>query len=348
MVATKKTIHVADLAAEPIYTQHQEPGAVAAVELGGVRTLLSVPILKDNELIGAFTLCRQKEVRRFTDRQIALVTNFAAHAVIAIENVRLLSELRRRTDELDHSVAELKRKRNNKLMNLEAMVASIGHEVKQPLGSIAANGAAALRFLNRLPPNLDEARLCLQGIERDSLRAAEIFSNIRALFGKGDERPEAINLNEMTREVLQTLERELNNHRITTHAELASKLPIVMGHKGQLQEVFVNLIQNAIEAMDAIKDDDRILRVRTEHHRDNTIIASVEDSGPGIDPSRLGNIFDAFVTTKSHGMGLGLAICRMIVERHKGRLVVSPGIPCGSIFRVVLPIETANGQTHSA
>jgi signal transduction histidine kinase len=348
MVATKKTVHVADLAAEPIYTQHQEPGAVAAVELGGVRTLLSVPILKDNELIGAFTLCRQKEVRRFTDRQIALVTDFAAQAVIAIENARLLSELRRRTDELDHSVAELKRERNNKLMNLEAMVASIGHEVRQPLGSIAANGAAALRFLNRLPPDLDEARLCLNGIERDSLRAAEIFSNIRALFGKGDERPEAINLNDMTRDVLQTLDRELNNHRITTHAELASKLPIVMGHKGQLQEVFVNLIQNAIEAMDAIKDDDRILRVRTEHNRDNTIVASVEDSGPGIEPSRLGNIFDAFVTTKSHGMGLGLAICRMIVERHKGRLVVSPGIQCGSIFRVVLPIETANGQTHSA
>jgi signal transduction histidine kinase len=152
----------------------------------------------------------------------------------------------------------------------------------------------------------------------------------------------------MTRDVLQTLDRELNNHSITTLAELASKLPIVMGHKGQLQEAFVNLIQNAIEAMDAIKDDDRILRLRTEHNRDNTIVASVEDSGPGIDPSRLGNIFDAFVTTKSHGMGLGLAICRMIVERHKGRLVVSPGIPCGSIFRVVLPIETANGQTHSA
>jgi GAF domain-containing protein len=118
MVATKKTIHVADLAAEPIYTQHQEPGAVAAVELGGVRTLLSVPILKDNELIGAFTLCRQKEVRRFTERQIALVTNFADHAVIAIENARLLSELRRRTDELDHSVAELKRERASRPMAL--------------------------------------------------------------------------------------------------------------------------------------------------------------------------------------------------------------------------------------
>jgi signal transduction histidine kinase len=228
------------------------------------------------------------------------------------------------------------------------MVASIGHEVRQPLGSIAANGAAALRFLDHLPPDLDEARSSLSSIVKDAHRASEIFGNIRALFGKVDERPESINLNDMTRDVLQTLDRELNNHRITTHAELASELPIVMGHKGQLQEVFINLIQNAIEAMDTIKDDDRILRVRTEQNGDNTIIASVEDSGPGIDPSRLGNIFDAFVTTKSHGMGLGLAICRMIVERHKGRLVVSPGIPCGSIFRVVLPIEGANGERHSA
>src|SRR5262249_2724527 len=109
MVATRKTVHVADLAVEPIYIQHREPGAVAAVELGGVRTLLSVPIVKDTELVGAFTLCRQKEVRRFTDRQIALVTNFAAQAVIAIENARLLTELRGRTDELNRSVAELKR-----------------------------------------------------------------------------------------------------------------------------------------------------------------------------------------------------------------------------------------------
>jgi signal transduction histidine kinase len=340
MVATKKTVHVADLAAEPIYTEHQEPGAVAAVELGGVRTLLILPILKDNELIGAFTLCRQKEVRRFTNRQIALVTDFAAYAVIAIENARLLSELRRRTDELDRSVAELKRERNNKLMNLEAMVASIGHEVRQPLGGIAANGAAALRFLDRLPPDLDEARFCLSGIVRDSHRASEIFGNIRALFGKVDEEPEAINLNDMTRDVLQMLDRELNIHRITIRTELASELPNVMGHKGQLQEVFINLVQNAIEAMDTIKDDDRILRVRTEHDGDNTIIASVEDSGPGIDASRLGNIFDAFVTTKSHGMGLGLAICRMIVERHKGRFVVSPAIPRGSIFCVVLPVES--------
>lgn len=338
MVATKKTVHVADLTAEPIYTEQREPGAVAAVELGGVRTFMSVPILKGDELIGAFTLCRQ-EIRRFTDKQIALVTDFATQAVIAIENAQLLGELRRRTDDLAQSVANLQRERNNKLMNLEAMAASIGHEVRQPLGSIAANGAAALRFLDRLPPNLDEVRLCLSSIVRDSHRAGEIFGNIRALFGKVDQKLEPINLNELTRGVLQTLDGELKNHRITTRAELTSELPSVMGHKGQLQEVFVNLVQNAIEAMDAIKDDHRVLQVRTEHNGDNTIIASVEDSGPGIDPSR--DIFDAFVTTKPHGMGLGLAICRMIVERHQGKLIASRATPCGSVFRVVLPTGRA-------
>jgi len=159
------------------------------------------------------------------------------------------------------------------------------------------------------------------------------------LFGKVDQKPEPINLNELTRGVLQTLDGELKNHRITTHAELTSELPSVMGHRGQLQEVFVNLVQNAIEAMDAIKDDHRVLQVRTEHNGDNTIIASVEDSGPGIDPSR--DIFDAFVTTKPHGMGLGLAICRMIVERHQGKLIASRATPCGSVFRVVLPTGRA-------
>src|SRR5262249_29394484 len=252
----------------------------------------------------------------------------------------LLTELRGRTDELNRSVAELKRERNNKLMSLEAMAASIGHEVRQPLGSIAANGSAALRFLDHLPPNLDEARSSLNSIVRDSHRASGIFSNIRALFGKVDQRPEPINLNELSRDVLQTLDGELRDHRVTTHVELTSELPFIMGYKGQLHEVFINLIQNAIEAMDAIKDDRRVLQIKTEQGSDNTIVGSVEDSGPGIDPSRLENLFDAFVTTKPHGMGLGLAICRMIVERHGGRLVALRATPCGSIFRVVLP--TAN------
>jgi len=110
-----------------------------------------------------------------------------------------------------------------------------------------------------------------------------------------------------------------------------------MGHRGQLQEVFINLVHNAIEAMDAVDGDDRILRVRAERHGGNAIIVAVEDSGPGIDPKHLKTIFDAFITTKPNGLGLGLAICRLIIERHKGHLSVAPAEPRGSAFRIVLP-----------
>ena len=339
LLMSKSIVHIPDLAADRAYAA-RSPTTVAAVEQGGIRTTLAIPMLKEDELVGSFTVGR-REVRPFTDKQIEIVQNFAAKAVIAIENARLLNELRQRTDELGRSVADLQRERDNKLMNLEAMAASIGHEVRQPLAGIASNGGAALRFLGHTPPNLDEARLALQRMVKDSHRASQVFDNIRTLFGKADQGHEPIDVNELALGVLQALREELKDHRITTQAELTSQLPFVMGHRGQLQEVFINLVHNAIEAMDAIDDDQRILRVRAERHGGNTITVAVEDSGPGIDPKQLKTIFDAFITTKPHGLGLGLAICRLIIERHKGQLSVGPAEPRGSAFRIVLPAGMA-------
>jgi signal transduction histidine kinase len=334
-----KPIQVTDVLADPEYTLHETQQKL------GYRTLLGVPLLRDGHPIGVLSLMRLN-VRPFTDKQIEIVQNFADQAVIAIENTRLLAELRQRTDQLGRSVAELQRERNNKLMNLEAMAASISHEVRQPLTSIVANGRAAQRFLKRLPPNVGEAQSALNRMIDDSHRASQVFDNIRALFGKADEGHGPVDANDLIRDVVTGSREDLDQHGITASIKLQEDLPKIVAHKGQLHQVFINLIGNAIEAMQADKNDRRVLQVSSERYDDDRISLSIEDSGPGIDPTQAENIFDAFVTTKSHGMGLGLALCRMIIERHSGELSVSPAYPRGSIFRIVLPIFTHDDKSE--
>jgi signal transduction histidine kinase len=210
--------------------------------------------------------------------------------------------------------------------------------VRQPLTSIATNGRAAQRFLGQLPPNVEEAQLALKRLVGDSHRASQVFDNIRALFGKADEGLEPLDANHLIHAVVTGFQGDLEPHGIAADVKLQEDLPKILAHKGQLHQVLINLVRNAIEAMQADKNDHRVLRVSSGRHGDDKIILSIEDSGPGIDPKHAENIFDAFVTTKPHGMGLGLALCRMIIERHSGELSVSPAHVRGSIFRIVLPI----------
>ena len=268
----------------------------------------------------------------YAGRVFSLVTASIVLIVVLAQTTWLYARLAR-------SNLMLQRERNNKLLNLEAMLGSILHEVRQPLTAIELNGDTALLFLGQTPPDIEETRSALIEIGDSIRRVNQVFGSFRILFGSGKQRSEPVNINESALGALRVLRGELKDHRIVTSVKLTSELPLVMGHKSQLDEVIINLIDNAIDAMAGVTDDRRILQVTTEHRGSDGIVVTVEDSGPGIEPESIDKIFEAFVTTKTHGMGLGLALCQLIVERHEGRLSVSSAHPHGSIFRVFLPVR---------
>jgi len=272
-----------------------------------------------------------------TDRLLEAQAGILVVALSAYVLAAIFAQRRESATYLAHSNAMLERERDNKLLSAQALTAAIVHEVRQPLTAVSVNGSAALQFLRKTPPNLAEVRTALNDIIRDAHRTNEVLEGIRALFGKSHQKREQVDVNELILGVLQSSRKDLQDHGVETRLELASELPLVDGHRRQLEEVIFNLVHNAIEAMDATTDRDRLLQARTELSDHNAITVAVRDSGPGIDPQRLDSIFGAFVTTKSHGMGLGLAICRMIIERHGGRLTASSDGKNGSLFQVVLP-----------
>ncbi|MGO8955104.1 MAG: ATP-binding protein, partial [Rhodomicrobium sp.] len=230
------------------------------------------------------------------------------------------------------------------LTNVQGIVGSIAHEVRQPLAAIAANGGAALRFLERAPIDSDEVRAALNRMIEDCHRTSAVFDSIRALFASRDQRMQSVNLNAIILEVLQSLRGELEDRGVAVRPELMAEVPLVDGHRTQLREVVTNLVHNAVEAMDATTDRARVLKVRTELHRRDAIRVTIEDSGPGIAQKQLNRMFDAFVSTKATGMGLGLAICKMIIQRHGGDISALSDGRSGTTMQFVLPISGRKSQ----
>jgi PAS domain S-box-containing protein len=253
-----------------------------------------------------------------------------------------ITDLRRTELALREAVFKLEGERDNKLMNIEVVTASITHEVRQPLAAIAMNGGAALRFLERVPLDIDKVRAILNQMMGDCHRVSEVFDTIRALFRRVDQKREPTVVNEIVLDVLQSMHGELTDHGVTTETELEPGLQRVDGHRNQLRQVIFNLIHNAIQSMDNTMDRSRLLRVITKSDGPAAIIIAVEDSGPGINPKGMDSIFDPFITTKPDGMGLGLAICRMIVERHDGKLSALSDGKNGARFQFVLPVRVTD------
>jgi len=261
------------------------------------------------------------------------------------------AELRQINEQLETEIADrkaaervlfqtqLELARAVRVMTTGELAASIAHELNQPLTGVVTNGDACLRWLAAQPANLDEARAAVGRIIRDGNRASGVLARVRALMKKGEPVKESLDINFVVEEILALTEGEAHDNEVVTRTELAAGLPPVAGDRVQLQQVVLNLIMNAIEAMSAVKDRTRILRIRTAQQSPDSVLVVVQDSGIGLDPAQLERIFDAFYTTKQGGMGIGLSVSRSIIEAHGGRIWAALNEGPGLTFRFDLPIR---------
>jgi C4-dicarboxylate-specific signal transduction histidine kinase len=229
----------------------------------------------------------------------------------------------------------------SRVATLGALTASIAHEVNQPLSGIITNASTCLRMLAADPPNVEGARETTRRTLRDGNRASEVITRLRALFNKQEAATESVDLNEATREVVALSLSELRKSRVIPRLELADDLPPVTGDRVQLQQVILNLLRNALDAMEGVEDSPTPLVIRTERDGDDRVRLSVQDAGVGFDPQAAGRLFDAFYTTKDDGMGIGLSVSRSIIDSHRGRLWATPNDGPGATFSFSIPCGPA-------
>ncbi len=224
----------------------------------------------------------------------------------------------------------------SRVMTLGELTASIAHEVNQPLAAIVTNSNACLRWLAGATANRVEARQAVERIIKDGYRASEVISRVRTLVKKAPPRHDPIDLNEVIVEVLALAQSQARRNHVFLKQDLADRLPAVRGDRVQLQQVILNLIVNGLEAMAKVNESARELTVSSGKDESDNLFVAVRDSGEGLDQANLERVFDAFFTTKPEGMGMGLAICRTIIESHGGRLWATANSPKGAVFQFTL------------
>jgi PAS domain S-box-containing protein len=296
----------------------------------GLKACWSTPVISTSgRVLAVFAVYyRDPKVPNLLEQDF--IKQFAYVASIAIERIQSDAALGKVQSELA---------RVARVNSLGALTASIAHEVNQPLFGITTNASTCLRMLANETPNLEGASEMARRIIRDSNRASEVITRLRAMFVRRDTSKEIVDLNEATREVMVLSMGEMQSAQVVVHLDLAEDLPLVAGDRVQLQQVILNLCLNAADAMSAVEGRTRQLIVRTEKDEDDRVRLSVEDSGVGFDPQGSETLFDAFFTTKEGGMGIGLSVSRSIIESHRGRLWATPKQGAGAIFTFTLPLE---------
>ena len=227
----------------------------------------------------------------------------------------------------------------NRVTTMGQLTASIAHEVRQPIFATISNAQAALNWLGAAPPNLEEVREALDRIVRDGDRAGAVVGRISALFKKAPPRNDTLEINKAIREVMELAHGEAEKNGVLVRTDLADDLPFLRGDRVHIQQVILNLIINAIQAMSCASEGARELLISTRNTESGGVSVAVRDSGPGLDTESVDRLFEAFYTTKPGGMGMGLAICRSIIETHGGQLSAGANEPRGAIFQFTLPGE---------
>jgi PAS domain S-box-containing protein len=260
--------------------------------------------------------------------------------VATMETNSDITEHKRAEDQLHQARSQLSHV--NRVATLGELTASIAHEVNQPLAAVVTNGEACLRWLSRDVPELGEVQLSVERMISNGRRASEVVARLRALARKDASQRAELDLNDIVDDVLPLVEREIFRHRIKLVVDLASPAPRVLGDRIQLQQVLLNLVVNAIQAMSTIRNGPRTLTIVSNSRLDDAgskiATLKVSDTGPGIDPDAADRLFMAFYTTKTDGMGMGLSICRSIIEAHGGRIAAAPGAEGGACFILELPL----------
>jgi signal transduction histidine kinase len=318
--------HVPDFAA--VEGDFRDDFGIKAVNTG-LRSGVFVPLLKDNEIVGSIALGR-KQVQPFTDKQISLFRDFAAQATIALESTRRERQYREMQSELAHA---------NRVATMGQLTASIAHEIKQPIGTARNNASAALNFLDKSPPDVAEVREALTCVVNDADRAGDIVDRIGSLIKKAPARKEVVDLNAAILEVTALARSEAVKTGVTVGTQLAGELPRIQCDRVQLQQVMLNLIVNAIQSMRGVEDGNRELHISTSSIEPEGVCVAVRDTGHGLRPESLLRLFEPFYTTKPGGMGMGLSICRSIIEAHGGRLWATSCEPRGALFQFTIPAD---------
>ena len=318
--------HVPDLTA--LEGDHRDDFLITVVN-AGFRTGLVLPLLKDNEIVGTISLGR-KQVQPFTDKQISLFTDFAAQATIALESTRRERQYREMQSELAHA---------NRVATMGQLTASIAHEIKQPIATARNNACAALNFLDKSPPDVAEVREALTCIVDDTDRTSDVVDRIGSLIKKAPPRKEVVDLNAAILEVTALTRSEAVKTGVAVGTLLADELPRIQCDRVQLQQVMLNLIVNAIQSMSGVEDGNRELQISTVSIEPDGVCVAVRDTGHGLRPESLPRLFEPFYTTKPDGMGMGLSICRSIIEAHGGRLWATKCEPRGALFQFTIPAD---------